>query len=261
MALLTSRSRDARQREWREHYRLRTRLEVRYQRQLAAEFRRVAGEAAEGFEAGRRQGALAALAGHQAFIRDATLQHHQVTFQAFGERLRGGMKGCGLIERKDTEGFFNAAVLRWLQEIAGLRITRIADTTRSNIVEAILAGEEAGEGVAQIARRIRTETGGVIAALRSLVIARTETHAASTAADDEMVRALGLDAELRREWIAAQDDRRREAHGPPTDGQVRGMDELFDVDGFAMRRPGDPRAPARLVINCRCVLGYITPDV
>jgi len=261
MAIIQSASRQARQREWAQQLRLRTRLETRYQRALAAEFRRIAAEASLGFEEGRRQGALLAIRGHEAQVRDLTLRQHRVVFATFGQRLEGSLKGFVVPNAKDAEGFFSAAVLRWLQEIAGFRIRRIADTTRSRIVDAILDGEEAGEGVAQIAKRIREATGGVIAATRSHIIARTETHAASTAADDEMIRALNLDEQLVREWVSAEDERTRQAHRAPTDGQIRAMDEPFDVDGVKMDRPGDPSAPARLVINCRCVLAYRGTDL
>lgn len=262
MAILRTASRQARLREWRAQLRLRSSLERGLVRPLGRELDAVARRAASGYEADGKVGAALALDGHHARMEALLTAHHRRVFTAFGDRLRDEAKAAyGIVETKDAVGFFNAAVLRWLELIAGERITRIAETTRALIVNAILRGEEEGEGVEAIARRIREKTGGVIGRARSILIARTETHGASQAADDEMVRALGLDDDLVREWVAAEDDRTREAHRAPTDGQVRAMDEPFDVDGVKMDRPGDPLAPPRLVIACRCVLAYRGTDI
>jgi hypothetical protein len=258
MALLGNASRQARLREWQEQLRLRTRLEARFQRQLAREFRRIARDAAEGFETGRTEGALLALRDHQGTLLRLGEQQYRTAFDLFGGRLRDEVKGLGLTETTDFDGVFALAIERWLKA-HGARLVQIGETTKRRILRAILDGESENETIPQIAKRIRQKTGGVIAAARSLVIARTETHAAAVAASDEAVRALDIDAELQREWIAAIDNRTRETH-IDANGQIRGMAEPFEVGAADLIRPGDPAGPAAEVIHCRCVLGYVTPD-
>lgn len=64
---------------------------------------------------------------------------------------------------------------------------------------------------------------------------------------------------MQREWIAAEDLRTRAGHNT-ADGQLRGMDEPFDVGGVKLMAPGDPAGPVEETARCRCVLGYVTPD-
>lgn len=52
-------------------------------------------------------------------------------------------------------------------------------------------------------------------------------------------------------WIATDDARTRPAHRE-ADGQRVPLEDPFSVGGFDMMFPGDPTAPANLVIQCRC---------
>lgn len=52
-------------------------------------------------------------------------------------------------------------------------------------------------------------------------------------------------------WWSAEDQRVRPAH-VAAHGQVQPTGDRFQVGGFPMRFPGDPRAPADLTANCRC---------
>jgi 2'-5' RNA ligase len=56
-----------------------------------------------------------------------------------------------------------------------------------------------------------------------------------------------------KQWLTRRDDRVREAHRD-VNGQLRLLDDPFDVGGFPMAYPGDPLAPADLTVNCRCVM-------
>ncbi len=259
MAIISSRGQTARLREWRAQLRLRTTLERSVQRRLTAEFNRVARETAEQYGLGRQAGVDIALAGHPGRVAGLLAIHHRRVFDAFGRQFMDEAKGFGGYERKDAEGFFAVAIQRWLAEHGARKVVQISGTTRRNILTAILAGEDEGDGIPAIAKRIRDKTGGVIARARGLVIARTETHGAAAAASDEAAKALGLENELRREWIAAEDSRTRETH-LAVDGDVRGMDQPFDVGAAKLDRPGDPNGPPEEIINCRCVIGFVTPD-
>ena len=61
------------------------------------------------------------------------------------------------------------------------------------------------------------------------------------------------------EWVTMHDDAVRDAH-EKTAGQQRPPGEPFNVDGVAMRYPGDPTAPPELWMNCRCALAPAMPD-
>lgn len=61
-------------------------------------------------------------------------------------------------------------------------------------------------------------------------------------------------------WLTAQDDRVREAH-VKADRQAVPIDQPFTVEGVALMYPGDPTAPAELIMNCRCTQVYAdTPN-
>lgn len=258
MAIIRGRSREARLREWAAQHRLRAGLERRAARDLAKEIRRAGEAAALGFEEGRHQGIFIALLDHGERVGGILRPHYQRVFDAFGGRLIDGTRGAWVHETRDTESFFTQLTLAWLEEFGALQIQRVSDTTLRQIVEAALSGEEAGEGVAAIAKRITGITSGTIGRTRALVIARTETHNASTAAQDSALDALDL-PEVQREWLSAEDERTRPTH-VRADGQIRNQNEAFDVGGVKMMRPGDPSAPPREIINCRCIAAAVVPD-
>ena len=58
---------------------------------------------------------------------------------------------------------------------------------------------------------------------------------------------------MKKEWLAALDNRTRHAHAM-LDGQQAEVDKPFKVDGEEIRYPGDPTAAGYLVYNCRCTL-------
>jgi hypothetical protein len=53
-------------------------------------------------------------------------------------------------------------------------------------------------------------------------------------------------------WLATEDHRTRPDH-VEADGQVQPWGHPFTVGGFQMMHPHDPAAPAKEVVNCRCV--------
>lgn len=61
-------------------------------------------------------------------------------------------------------------------------------------------------------------------------------------------------------WVSRDDALVRPAH-VAADGQRRELLAMFDVGGFPMLMPLDPRAPAQLVVGCRCKLRIIRQEV
>jgi Phage Mu protein F like protein len=91
------------------------------------------------------------------------------------------------------------------------------------------------------------------AALRSEFIVRTElgriSQQASVATMRQVADSVGG---LQKEWCALLDDHTRPTHAE-ANGQVVGVDEDFDLGGYAASYPSDPRLPPEESIGCRCM--------
>ncbi len=61
---------------------------------------------------------------------------------------------------------------------------------------------------------------------------------------------------VKKKWLAAHDDRVRDAHAE-LDGQEVGIDEPFHSSLGDIMYPGNPTADPALVYNCRCTLTYV----
>ena len=110
-----------------------------------------------------------------------------------------------------------------------------------------------GESIGKIATRLAEAVGDSNrkAAIRN---ARTMTTGAENAGRVAgYKRAKGMGIRMKQQWIATLDGRTRHEHRQ-LDGQRVDIGESFEVDGFKIRFPGDPEAPAHLIYNCRCTL-------
>lgn len=120
----------------------------------------------------------------------------------------------------------------------------IADTTRTALKDALLAGLEAGEGVPALRNRI--EELGAFKRSRAELIARTETTTVTNRAGVESLStwAAENEAQVLKSWLATQDARTREEHAA-MDGETVGIDDEFSN---GLTAPGEP--------NCRCSLTF-----
>jgi uncharacterized protein with gpF-like domain len=201
---------------------------------------------------------------HERRMNSIITKIYNACFNTFGERLWIAIQK----HSKPTETKrgvpltpqYDLARRLWIATSAAYKVTEIVGTTQEQ-AQAIIqkATEEAiAEGLGEIdtaaliQRRIN-EAGGDLSRLRSRMIARTESHAASTASTQMAVKSSGLP--MQKEWIASGGERTRSAHAS-AHGQVRGMDEPFNVGGELLMVPGDTNGSAENVINCRCVCGY-----
>ncbi len=182
----------------------------------------------------------------------------QVSVDAFGSRVIDQGKCLGIIlETKTfTETLRRIAEEYVKQEMIRQRITNIAATTRQQIVEIVLRGQEDGVSVSDIADMI-LEAAPNIALWRGPLIARTETHGAANAGAYRAAQETGL--QLRKEWISVIDDRTRDPH-LAANGQVVDQNEPFIVNDEPLMFPGDPSGSADNIINCRCAMGHIVVD-
>lgn len=88
---------------------------------------------------------------------------------------------------------------------------------------------------------------------RSKLIARTEGHRVQNQSTLDCVkRAKAKGADIVKQWDSTLDGRTRPEH-VEADGQVREVDEEFDIGGEKMKAPGVGGSP-RNVCNCRCAL-------
>ena len=116
-----------------------------------------------------------------------------------------------------------------------------------------------GESIDQIADRIVNKTGeaSYSSAVRN---ARTSMTGAQNAGRIEgLHQAQSLGVKVQKQWLATLDDHTRDAHRE-LDGQIRDVDEPFEVNGLKIDYPGDPNADPSLTYNCRCTLTYKYPE-
>lgn len=132
----------------------------------------------------------------------------------------------------------------------------VTDTTYRQIQDTLAEGIAEGEGVPEMAERIR-HVFDVASDSRATTIARTEVISAYNGAANLGAQQLPDDVAGGREWISTRDGRTREDHAD-ADGLVVAMDAPFFVGGDALEYPGDPNGDPGNVINCRCTIAFLT---
>jgi len=140
-------------------------------------------------------------------------------------------------------------IMTWLDWKLENSASEIIRATREAVEERLREGLEEGEGIPQLADRIRDlfeET----YKHRAETISRTEVISANNKASLEAMRQAGIKTKT---WLTAIDERTREAH-IIADGQQVGIDEKFKVGGEELEFPGDPNGSPENIINCRCTI-------
>jgi uncharacterized protein with gpF-like domain len=144
---------------------------------------------------------------------------------------------------------------------ANLALTRnllvgIPDEVHALVVREILAGTNAGEDNAALARRVDSVldfSGSENWDNRAKVIAQTETnrHYNSSLLAHALLVERQDGASLTKEWQTRTDGRERAEHHA-ADHQVRTLSQPYMVGGEPLLFPGDPAGLPHNVINCRC---------
>lgn len=174
----------------------------------------------------------------------------------------------GMVKQEDLTSVF----LTWLNHRAPKQAEEITETTKKNMSESLeladlLAVEEAiiltpieraANSAAILKKKFKT---------RSQALINTETQAASEAAkfmeaevlSDVKPRILGgrEESNTKKKWTTVGDKRVRTIHRE-VNGQVRRLNEPYDVAGELLMHPGDMSLGASLanVANCRCISTY-----
>lgn len=129
------------------------------------------------------------------------------------------------------------------------RIRDNVDNLKRATKTEITRGIANGSTYAEIARNIALHTDESIR--RAQTITRTEAHRVqNTAREDAMHEAKKRGADIVKMWDSTLDGKTRRTHRK-LDGQIRELDEPFEVDGHKAMRPGGFGRPEE-DINCRC---------
>lgn len=194
--------------------------------------------------------------------------------RAGGDGVLDGLKGAfPHLESKD------AAATLWeqirdafVEQYGTQKVTRIFETTRTQLLRMIQAGIQDGKGIEAMVSDIR-EAIPELSRTRAHIIARTETHGASRHASQAVARTARFP--LNKTWLIVRDARTRdfgEADGEDDEFNHRQMDGVtiplsqpyFVPTVYGTREPlmfpGDPNGSAGNIINCRCGERYSRAD-
>lgn len=244
----TLRRRISIKKEFQEQTRLRRNYERKFRKQLLDYFQTFHQEYAELYLNNVPTSKL--VLDQQNILFQLFAQHYSTVIRAFGTRM------LEMLQKNEEQ--FEIIYQEYLRQNGGTKIVGIVETTRRSIVKIIEDNLEENEGQVVIANRIRRNADSSYTRYRANTIARTETHNAASFANQRIAESQAI-PNLKKRWSTTQDDRSRNIH-LAVNGQEVGLDEDFTVGGMPMKYPGDPRGGAKNVINCRCVVLYITDD-
>ena len=138
-----------------------------------------------------------------------------------------------------------------LYERLGEDVNYLKRSIRAELSRGISNGSTWNEMAAHIAKGMNSPFRK--AYNNAIRIARTEGHRIQNeAALDGQRGAKSKGADIVKQWDSTLDSRTRPEHRE-VDGQIRGIDEPFDVGGEKMQAPG-VGGSAKNVCNCRCCL-------
>lgn len=129
----------------------------------------------------------------------------------------------------------------------GVDMTKLVKTITSEITRGIASGMLYSDIIRNIANA------GRIPLERARTIVRTEAgRVQEQASMDAAQKAKAAGADVVKQWSAIRDGKTRTAHRR-LDGQIREVDEPFEIDGKTAMHPHD-FGVAALDINCRCTM-------
>ena len=140
----------------------------------------------------------------------------------------------------------NSAISEGLYKSLGVDIKNLRKTIASEISRGIATNRPYGE----IARNIANQTGIPKHRARSIVL--TEAHRIKEESSQHArVEAKKQGCNIVKQWDATLDGRTRDTHRR-LDGQIREVDEPFEIDGKTAMQPGG-FGLAEEDCNCRCI--------
>jgi len=159
-------------------------------------------------------------------------------------------------ERKASAvGFLSQIINAIIRNIAGNpfvadRIRNVSENMKQTVRDKLQEGMRNNLSARSLAALFTAE----FSRMRALRIVRTETTAIFNEASLEGAKATGYP--VLKKWLAGTDARTRDSHLEMNAKDAIPIDNLFDVGGKRMARPGDGAGGAKEVVNCRCVMIY-----
>ena len=233
--------------EFAEQSRLRTSFERKLRRQLNQYFKKFYDKIANNFN--NDEPYTQTIRDSQNKLAIIFKTHYRQVIYSFGERQ------LKLLEKQEIDRF-ETIYRDYVNRVGAEKVVGIT-ATNMKIIQKVLKNN-IDEGQAVTAKAIRKLSTQSYSRYRSATIARTETHNASSFANQQTATSMNI-PDMQKRWVATQDTRSRSAHLAVNGTQIP-IDEDFIVNGRQMKYPSDPRGGPANVINCRCVVIYITPD-
>jgi hypothetical protein len=148
-------------------------------------------------------------------------------------------------------------ILLFLSNEGGVKIVTVRNTLIEDLIKAIQTSLGENGTIVDLRNAIYESVTKNQAYKKwmALRIARTETTFA--AGFTAMKTAEQSDLVLQKEWISVLDNRTRRDH-KIVDGTIVDFDSPFIMaSGASLQYPGDTKAPANEVINCRCTIAFV----
>lgn len=148
-------------------------------------------------------------------------------------------------------------ILLFLSNDGGAKITSVRNTLIADLIQTVKDSLGDNATVIELQNAIYSiiSRSQLFYKWQALRIARTETTAASGFAAIKTAEQSNL--VLQKEWISVMDKRTRDDHFM-INGRIVDLEDNFDmISGALLQYPGDPKASAKEVINCRCTISFV----
>ena len=163
-----------------------------------------------------------------------------------------GIFTYGRLKNQKSFNLLEFGMISYIQGVVFQRVTKINTFSKVALSRILNRAYEDGLSIPNTVKLIK-ETFTEWSKWRATRIARTEVVSASNYGSLQGAKQTGPG--LKKFWISTYDSRTRKTH-KKAHGQTVEMDEKFKVGKAELEFPGDPRGPAKEVINCRCAIGY-----
>ena len=172
----------------------------------------------------------------------------------FMEELEEIATAALVLNSVDELGELDEHFQTFMAVYAAAEVTRVNDSTINMLSKLIGNAITNGETITDLAKRIMASDSAIFGERRAYMIARTEVLSASSYANRQGAKAVGVPMD--KKWIASSDKRTRDSH-EKANGQTVDIDEYYTVGHAKAMYPGDPSLPAKERIDCRCAERFI----
>jgi HK97 family phage portal protein len=162
-------------------------------------------------------------------------------FVAFGKQALESVA-----DRYDMQVPDGSVILKWIRAQESKHSKLVNDTTADEISKILADARANGESIPDMVAKTKQYFDNI--GYRAERVARCNVVACNNAAAQDVYVENGVE---KHEWLATNDDRTRDDHAE-ADGQVKPINEPFDVGGEQLMYPGDPAGSAENTIQCRC---------